>query len=130
MLEDLIPLESSTEQHGPDKKRWQDRLIIGHNVGFDRSFVKEQYYLKVSGKYYTILSRDTVLYRPRQLNQFTTSVFYGKSPQKKNKICTHKFIKKKYEVQSSMSLFQLISRLLFFVFIDLWHRNIKLPIIQ
>lgn len=85
MLEDLIPLESSTEQHGPDKKRWQDRLIIGHNVGFDRSFVKEQYYLQVSGKYYTILSRDTVLYRPRPLNHFTTSVFYGKSPQKKEK---------------------------------------------
>ncbi|XP_063433085.1 DNA polymerase subunit gamma-1-like [Mytilus trossulus] len=46
--EDLIPLETSMDQHGPDKSRWRDRLIIGHNVGFDRSFVKEQYYIEKS----------------------------------------------------------------------------------
>lgn len=43
-LQDLIPLEttlkSSVIEHG------KSRLIIGHNVAFDRSFVKEQYYLK------------------------------------------------------------------------------------
>ncbi|CAC5369661.1 POLG [Mytilus coruscus] len=46
--EDLIPLETSMDQHGPDKSRWRDRLVIGHNVGFDRSFVKEQYYIEKS----------------------------------------------------------------------------------
>lgn len=41
---DLIPLESKDLNERLSKKR----VVIGHNVGFDRSFIREQYYLKVS----------------------------------------------------------------------------------
>lgn len=44
---DLIPLESSPEEHGCHPKKSRKKIVIGHNVGFDRSFVKEQYYIKV-----------------------------------------------------------------------------------
>ncbi|XP_075723040.1 DNA polymerase gamma, catalytic subunit tam [Rhipicephalus microplus] len=37
-LSDLIPLERTT---GPEKS--PARVIVGHNVGFDRSFIREQY---------------------------------------------------------------------------------------
>lgn len=43
-MQDLIPLESS-EQY--DSNLWQEKLVIGHSVGYDRSFVKEQYLIKV-----------------------------------------------------------------------------------
>ncbi|KAL4228151.1 hypothetical protein ACF0H5_013584 [Mactra antiquata] len=43
LLEDLIPLESPTENDSN-----KQRLVIGHNVAFDRSFVKEQYLIKKS----------------------------------------------------------------------------------
>ncbi|GFR97393.1 DNA polymerase subunit gamma-1 [Elysia marginata] len=43
-LQDLIPLETSHGRCTPPSGKWQPRLIIGHNVGFDRSFVKEQYF--------------------------------------------------------------------------------------
>ncbi|XP_067649163.1 DNA polymerase subunit gamma-1-like [Haliotis asinina] len=43
-LSDLIPLETKRGSNAPPGGKWQKRLIIGHNVGFDRSFVKEQYY--------------------------------------------------------------------------------------
>ena len=43
-MQDLIPLESS-EQY--QDNIWQEKLIIGHSVGYDRSFVKEQYLIKV-----------------------------------------------------------------------------------
>ncbi len=42
-LNDLIPLESEN----PDIRKKQPRIVIGHNVGFDRSYIKEQYYLEV-----------------------------------------------------------------------------------
>ena len=38
----FIPLE--VEQ---SSKTAQKKLIVGHNVGFDRSYVKEQYFLEV-----------------------------------------------------------------------------------
>ena len=40
---DMIPLES------PDSatRKKTKRAVIGHNVGFDRSFIREQYYLDV-----------------------------------------------------------------------------------
>lgn len=41
---DLIPLESKDAGERLGKKR----VVIGHNVGFDRSFVREQYFLKVT----------------------------------------------------------------------------------
>ena len=44
-LGDLIPLESKRNSTSMSDRK---RLIIGHNVGFDRSFVKEQYFIQVS----------------------------------------------------------------------------------
>ncbi len=45
--EDLIPLETAAGKVRPFQGKWTQRLVIGHNVGFDRSYVKEQYYLQV-----------------------------------------------------------------------------------
>lgn len=44
-LSDLIPLETTS---GSDNASEQHRLVIGHNVAFDRTFVKEQYYIRKS----------------------------------------------------------------------------------
>ncbi|XP_030833050.1 DNA polymerase subunit gamma-1-like [Strongylocentrotus purpuratus] len=45
-LPDLIPLETKKGSTKPPNKKWTERLIVGHNVSFDRSFVKEQYLLQ------------------------------------------------------------------------------------
>ena len=45
-LKELIPLETTATNGRIDTNK--SRLVIGHNVAFDRSFVKEQYYLEVS----------------------------------------------------------------------------------
>ncbi|KAJ8304120.1 hypothetical protein KUTeg_017703 [Tegillarca granosa] len=47
-LADLIPLETCKNTNTPPDGDWKKRLVIGHNVGFDRSFVKEQYYIQKS----------------------------------------------------------------------------------
>ena len=47
-LQDLIPLETKLGKTTPPLGKWEPRLIIGHNVGFDRSFVKEQYLVQVN----------------------------------------------------------------------------------
>ncbi|XP_076308537.1 DNA polymerase gamma, catalytic subunit tam [Tachypleus tridentatus] len=48
-LNDLIPLETLPGQVEPsDGQPWQPRLVIGHNVGYDRTYIKEQYFLKYS----------------------------------------------------------------------------------
>lgn len=46
-LDDLIPLETKPFSHDHHDKQWPPKLVIGHNVGFDRSFIKEQYYIEV-----------------------------------------------------------------------------------
>ena len=46
-LTDLIPMETTEGQDGPPGEEWRKKVIIGHNVGFDRSFIKEQYYINV-----------------------------------------------------------------------------------
>ncbi|KAL0968447.1 hypothetical protein UPYG_G00266960 [Umbra pygmaea] len=45
---DLIPMETSANRTRPAGGQWSERLIVGHNVSFDRSFIKEQYLLKGS----------------------------------------------------------------------------------
>ncbi|XP_054713461.1 DNA polymerase subunit gamma-1-like [Uloborus diversus] len=46
-LSDLIPLETlAGSVKPPEEKKWSPRLIIGHNVAFDRTFIKEQYFLE------------------------------------------------------------------------------------
>ncbi|XP_034542607.1 DNA polymerase subunit gamma-1 [Notolabrus celidotus] len=47
-LADLIPLETPSNSARPPGGQWKERLIVGHNVSFDRSFIKEQYLLKGS----------------------------------------------------------------------------------
>lgn len=47
-LADLIPLETPVNSVNPSAGRWKERLVVGHNVSFDRSFIKEQYLLKGS----------------------------------------------------------------------------------
>lgn len=46
-LADLIPLETPFNSSRPPGGQWKERLVVGHNVSFDRSFIKEQYLLKV-----------------------------------------------------------------------------------
>jgi len=47
-LADLIPLETCSHECGAVTDCCQvPRLILGHNVSFDRSFIKEQYFVQV-----------------------------------------------------------------------------------
>ncbi|XP_043084251.1 DNA polymerase subunit gamma-1 [Puntigrus tetrazona] len=48
MLSDLIPLETLANSTQARGGVWQERLVVGHNVSFDRSHIKEQYLLKGS----------------------------------------------------------------------------------
>ncbi|XP_048583688.1 DNA polymerase subunit gamma-1-like isoform X2 [Nematostella vectensis] len=43
-----IPLETSDGK----ETHWRERLVIGHSVGYDRSYVKEQYYIKGPKTYF------------------------------------------------------------------------------
>ncbi|XP_061077488.1 DNA polymerase subunit gamma-1 [Conger conger] len=47
-LADLIPLETPPNSSRPPAGQWKERLVVGHNVSFDRSLIKEQYLLKGS----------------------------------------------------------------------------------
>ncbi|XP_066523637.1 DNA polymerase subunit gamma-1 isoform X2 [Hoplias malabaricus] len=47
-LADLIPLETPANSSRPKGGQWKERLIVGHNVSFDRAHIKEQYLLKGS----------------------------------------------------------------------------------
>lgn len=46
-LDDLIPLEAPNGSTSSDVRK-KPRLVIGHNVSFDRIRVREQYFQKVS----------------------------------------------------------------------------------
>ena len=43
---DLIPMEASRDTP-PDQTDWKPRFIVGHNVSYDRSYIREQYFIKV-----------------------------------------------------------------------------------
>ncbi|XP_062317141.1 DNA polymerase subunit gamma-1 [Osmerus eperlanus] len=45
---DLIPLETPANSVRPPGGQWKERLVVGHNVSFDRAHIKEQYLLKGS----------------------------------------------------------------------------------
>uniref|UniRef100_A0A8C3JRU7 DNA polymerase subunit gamma-1 n=1 Tax=Calidris pygmaea TaxID=425635 RepID=A0A8C3JRU7_9CHAR len=47
-LADLIPLESPAAASCAGKQDWQERVVVGHNVAFDRAFIKEQYLIQGS----------------------------------------------------------------------------------
>ncbi|XP_074606134.1 DNA polymerase subunit gamma-1-like [Acropora palmata] len=46
-----IPLELPTHQDWKEVE-WKERLVVGHSIGFDRSFIKEQYYIKGPKTYF------------------------------------------------------------------------------
>ncbi|XP_058592589.1 DNA polymerase subunit gamma-1 isoform X1 [Neofelis nebulosa] len=45
---DLIPLEVPATAGGPTQRDWQEQLVVGHNVCFDRSHIREQYLIQGS----------------------------------------------------------------------------------
>ncbi|KAE8618193.1 hypothetical protein XENTR_v10009308 [Xenopus tropicalis] len=47
-LSDLIPLETSVNCNCITKNNWTERLVVGHNISFDRAHIKEQYLIKGS----------------------------------------------------------------------------------
>ncbi len=47
-LQDMIPMETRFTQSQLPDGPFTPKLVVGHNVGFDRSFIKEQYYIQVT----------------------------------------------------------------------------------
>ncbi|XP_006028344.1 DNA polymerase subunit gamma-1 [Alligator sinensis] len=47
-LADLIPLETAADTNCAAKQDWLERLVVGHNVAFDRAHIKEQYLIQGS----------------------------------------------------------------------------------
>lgn len=54
----LIPLESDPNEEeeeegkeGEERRKWRERVVVGHNVGYDRARIKEQYLMKASLKF-------------------------------------------------------------------------------
>ncbi|XP_055479099.1 DNA polymerase subunit gamma-1 isoform X2 [Psammomys obesus] len=45
---DLIPLEVSAGASSSTQQDWQERLVVGHNVSFDRAHIREQYLIQGS----------------------------------------------------------------------------------
>ena len=50
--DDLIPLETKLHSSQSEFGQWMKRIVVGHNVSFDRSFIKEQYFIKVTSRVY------------------------------------------------------------------------------
>lgn len=44
---DLIPLDVSTGAGSSPQRDWQEQLVVGHNVSFDRAYIREQYLIQV-----------------------------------------------------------------------------------
>uniref|UniRef100_A0A8C8VDS2 DNA polymerase subunit gamma-1 n=1 Tax=Pelusios castaneus TaxID=367368 RepID=A0A8C8VDS2_9SAUR len=47
-LADFIPLETAENSNCLAKQDWTERLVVGHNVAFDRAHIKEQYLIQGS----------------------------------------------------------------------------------
>ncbi|XP_008564943.1 PREDICTED: DNA polymerase subunit gamma-1 isoform X1 [Galeopterus variegatus] len=45
---DLIPLDVPTSASSPTQRDWQEQLVVGHNVSFDRAYIKDQYLIQGS----------------------------------------------------------------------------------
>ncbi|KAH1184429.1 hypothetical protein KIL84_015045 [Mauremys mutica] len=45
-LADFIPLETALNSSCLAKQDWTERLVVGHNVAFDRAHIKEQYLIQ------------------------------------------------------------------------------------
>ena len=44
---DLIPLEVPASAGSPAQQEQRERLVVGHNVSFDRAHIREQYLIQV-----------------------------------------------------------------------------------
>lgn len=44
---DLIPLDVSAGAGSSPPRDWQEQLVVGHNVSFDRAYIREQYLIQV-----------------------------------------------------------------------------------
>ncbi len=42
------------ESSDPNERKKKNRVIVGHNVGFDRSYIREQYFFEVPNLKYLI----------------------------------------------------------------------------
>uniref|UniRef100_A0A8D0H7V5 DNA polymerase subunit gamma-1 n=1 Tax=Sphenodon punctatus TaxID=8508 RepID=A0A8D0H7V5_SPHPU len=47
-LSDFVPLETTSNTSCITKQDWVERLVVGHNVSFDRAHIKEQYLIEGS----------------------------------------------------------------------------------
>lgn len=60
--DNLIPLETETGHSEPRCGRWRERIVVGHNVNYDRARIKEQYLKKViinlSNIFANVMHRD------------------------------------------------------------------------
>ncbi|CAL8135393.1 unnamed protein product [Orchesella dallaii] len=45
-LKDLVPLETHRGEYSIPRDRLKEKIVIGHNVSYDRARIKEQYFLK------------------------------------------------------------------------------------
>lgn len=45
---DLIPLDVSAGAGSSPQRDWQEQLVVGHNVSFDRAYIREQYLIQGS----------------------------------------------------------------------------------
>uniref|UniRef100_A0A915D8M0 DNA-directed DNA polymerase n=1 Tax=Ditylenchus dipsaci TaxID=166011 RepID=A0A915D8M0_9BILA len=60
-LEHLVPLEAS-QAHGEKRNTPPEKVIVGHNVAFDRSRVREQYFTKrTPAKYWDTMSMSIAI---------------------------------------------------------------------
>ena len=46
--DDMIPLETQSGSTNPVSGSWREKVIVGHNISYDRARIKEQYFLTVS----------------------------------------------------------------------------------
>ena len=44
---DLIPLDISASACSSTQQDWQEQLVVGHNVCYDRAHIREQYLIQV-----------------------------------------------------------------------------------
>lgn len=75
-ISDLIPLETKQKSFSAPSGQWKKRLVIGHNVGFDRSFIKEQYLIQVRKRLDSI--RDMHIYVCKYIWIYFNSFFINK----------------------------------------------------
>lgn len=44
-MDQMIPMSAEPKTDYPEESMWEPRLFVGHNVSYDRTFVRDQYYI-------------------------------------------------------------------------------------